>query len=584
MNKIIKTVLAFQVILYLCINSLNAQDANTIVTNAIDFLEIQIALDMAESNKKPDVINIGEGTISLKGLEQYFWYQPPHRPKPEMEEHYPLIINGAGPDKTIIDGAGGPIFMILTGSMSDDFGANITISNICFKNVTDGSALGIGTKKASIRIENCKFINCKGDKGSGLSATAAGEFSGSVYVRKCVVDSCKGAIFLSSSSTSTIEKCEFTNNTAYPALELSALYGALEVLENTFTNNSTTELSPVQCIIVGSGDIRVAKNIFSDNSGHTSGAIKIGAVNSKINLFRNEFHGNNGTESGAAYVSNNGEGKITISRNVFTGNRSTNYGGAAKIFSGVDINSEKDKKSNIVVKSCLFASNRSAFGSSLHIRSDMAAVDIHNCTFAMDSVSIRNGGVLSMCLCNNISSANLLNNLFFGNVTKNGSHWSHNNKEVVINNDCSDLRSIEPSDGIGAEVNFSHNILHSDSVYIKTTVSRSKNLNVDPLLDDSFRLTANSPGIDAGTPSAHPRLDPGKDCAGKDRSIDGDNDGTAVVDIGAFEFDPRIASMHKSKDKSNFSPGPEKRKAKGLWLINSKIIDYRKEVTSFFYP
>jgi hypothetical protein len=538
MNKIFKTIIATLVILSLCIDSLNAQDAETVISNAKDYLQLQTALDMAESNKKPDVINIGEGTISLKGLGQYFWYEPPRRPKPEMEEHYSLTINGAGPDKTIIDGAGGAIFMILTGRMSDDFGANISISNICFKNVTDfvGSALGIGTKKASIRVENCKFINCKG-RGSGLSAGAGGEFSGSVYVRNCVVDSCKGAIFLSSNSSATIEKCKFTNNTEYPVLKLYALYGALEINENTFTNNTTTTVSPVECIILGGGEILVAKNIFSGNSGQASGALRIGAINSKINLFRNEFRGNSGTESGAVYVASNGEGDITIFRNVFTHNQATNYGGAANIFTGVDINSETDKKSNITVQSCLFARNRAAFGSSLHIRSDMAQADILNCTFAMDSVFIKNAGVLSMCLCNNVSSANLLNYLFFGNFTKNGSRWSPDNKEVVINNDCSDLRSVEPSDGIGAEVNFSHNILHSDSVYIANTVSRNKTLNVDPLLNDSLKLTANSPGIDAGTSAAHAK-DPGKDCAKNDRSIDGDNDGKAVVDIGAFEFDP----------------------------------------------
>jgi hypothetical protein len=539
MNKMFKTILATFVILNLAIGSLNAQDAETVVTNAKDFLQIQIALDMAESNQKPDVINIGEGTISLKGLGQYFWYEPKRRPKPDMEEHYPLTINGAGPDKTIIDGAGGAIFMILTGRMSDDLGANISISNICFKNVKGGaeSALGIGTKKASIRVENCKFINCKGRHGSGLVASAGGKFSGSVYVRKCVIDSCIGAIRLGSNFSVTIEKCEFTNNTDHPALSLFSLFGAQEVLENTFTNNSTTTVSPVECS--GSGEIRVEKNIFSGNSGHASGALYVAALNSKINLFHNEFRDNSGTESGAVYVASNGEGDITIFRNVFTHNWAINYGGAANIFSGVDINSETDKKSNITVQSCLFARNRAAFGSSLHIRSDMAQADILNCTFAMDSVFIKNAGVLSMCLCNNVSSANLLNNLFFGNITKNGSRWSPDNKEVVINNDCSDLRSVEPSDGIGAEVNFSHNILHSDSVYIANTVSRNKTLNVDPLLNDSLKLTANSPAIDAGTPAAHAIMDPGKDCAGNDRSIDGDNDGKAVVDIGAFEYKPK---------------------------------------------
>ena len=540
MNKIFKTIIAALGILNLGIGSLYAQDADAIVTNAKDFLQIQIALDMAESNKKPDVINIGEGTISLKGLKQHFWYNPPRLAKPEMEEHYSLTINGAGPDKTIIDGAGGAIFSIMTGNMSDDFGANISISNICFKNVTDfvGSALGIGTMKASIRVENCKFINCKGSVGSGLTAAAGGKFSGTVYVRKCVVDSCQGAIRLQSNSAVAIEKCKFTNNTTYPTLDLYALYGALEVIENTFTNNSTTTRSPVQCIVLGSGDILVAKNSFSDNSGNTSGALNVGGVNSKITLFQNEFHGNNGTESGAAYVGSEGEGKITLFRNVFTDNRATNYGGAANIRSGVDRRTETDKKTNIVVQSCLFSGNRSAFGSSLHIRSDMATADILNCTFAMDSVNRKNAGVISMCLCNNISSANIVNNIFYGNVTKNGSQWSHSTKEVVIDNDCSDLRSVEPSDGIGAEVNFSHNILHSDSVYIENTVSRNKTLNVDPLLSDSLRLTANSPGIDAGTPAAHP-AEPGKDCAGNDRRIDGDNDGKAVVDIGAFEYKPK---------------------------------------------
>jgi hypothetical protein len=538
MNKMFKTILVTFLILNLRIGSLNAQDAETVISNAKDYLQLQIALDMAESNKKPDVINIGEGTISLEGLGQHFIYEPPYRSMPDLEEHYPLTINGAGVDKTIIDGAGGSIFTIMTGHMSDDLGANITVSNICFKNVKDGakSALGIGTNNASIRVENCKFINCKGGEGVALSAGTNDQ--GTVFVRKCVVDSCYGGIRLTSiKSNSTIQKCKFTNNKDHPALTLYATYGALEVTDNTFTNNATYFSSPVQCVVLGSGEIDVEKNIFSGNSGNASGALRIGAVNSKINLFRNEFHDNQGTESGAAYVSNNGEGKITIFRNVFTHNWAINYGGAANIYSGVDRNTETDKKSNIIVQSCLFSHNRAAFGSSLHIRSDKGAADILNCTFAMDSVYRKNTGVVSMCLCNNVSSANLVNNLFYDNVTKNGSHWSHNTCEVFINNDCSDLRSVEPSDGIGAEVNFLCNILHSDSVFIENTVSRRKTFNVAPLLNDSLRLTANSPGIDAGSSSAHP-MDPGKDCAGNDRSIDGDNDGKSVVDIGAFEYKP----------------------------------------------
>jgi len=539
MNKICTIIIALIGILSFCTDSLNAQDSDTDIniSNIVDFTQLQLALDQAETNQKPDVINIGKGTISLEGVGQILWYNPPRRPK-DMEERFPLTIKGAGADKTIIDAAGGSIFLLLTGNMSDDFGANITVTDICFKNVkgSSESALGIGTNDANIRVENCKFINCKGGEGVGL--TAGSNSQGTVYVRNCVVDSCSGGIRLTSiQSSSSIEKCKFTNNKDYPVLTLGATYGALEVIDNTFTNNSTTRGSTVQCRVVGTGKIDVHENKFSGNKGQTSGALQVGGINSKIRVTKNEFCDNSGTESGALHASSAGKGKITVFRNIFTDNRATNYGGAANIRSEVDRNTETDKSSNIVVQSCLFARNRAAFGSSLHIRTDMAAADILNCTFAMDSVYRKNSGVLSMCLCNNVSSANLVNNLFDGNVTKNGSRWSHKTTEVHINNDCSDLQSVEPSDSIGAQVNFLCNILHSDFVNIENTVSRRKLLNVVPLLDDRFRLTANSSAIDAGDSSAHAK-DPGKDCAGKDRSIDGDNDGKKVVDIGAFEYDP----------------------------------------------
>jgi hypothetical protein len=49
-----------------------------------------------------------------------------------------------------------------------------------------------------------------------------------------------------------------------------------------------------------------------------------------------------------------------------------------------------------------------------------------------------------------------------------------------------------------------------------------------------FRLRADSPAIDAGTNSA-PLL-PRKDLSGQPRIVDGNNDGTAVIDMGAYEF------------------------------------------------
>lgn len=62
------------------------------------------------------------------------------------------------------------------------------------------------------------------------------------------------------------------------------------------------------------------------------------------------------------------------------------------------------------------------------------------------------------------------------------------------------------------------------------------NIRQDPLFvgGEDYHLMAGSPCIDAGT-NSDPNI-PAKDKDGKPRCIDGDNNGTIVVDLGAYEF------------------------------------------------
>jgi len=71
-----------------------------------------------------------------------------------------------------------------------------------------------------------------------------------------------------------------------------------------------------------------------------------------------------------------------------------------------------------------------------------------------------------------------------------------------------------------------------------SALSSGGNISVDPQFAregrrPSYRLTAGSPAVDAGAPTA---LAGSTDAAGRPRVVDGNSDGNAVIDLGAYEF------------------------------------------------
>jgi hypothetical protein len=83
-----------------------------------------------------------------------------------------------------------------------------------------------------------------------------------------------------------------------------------------------------------------------------------------------------------------------------------------------------------------------------------------------------------------------------------------------------------------------HNLIANfDVAYGDTAYAGANDILADPAFVDvnfpyNLRLSAGSPAIDAGYGAAYPI----QDLDGRDRPQDGDDDGLAVVDIGAYEF------------------------------------------------
>lgn len=448
--------------------------------------DLQSCLDIAANDPQSNIVLLQPGTYS----DGPYIYQP-------VVDSGVLTIMNEQATLPVLDGGNSDYCLgISTGSMPSDAGADINISGLTFQNCNgsgSGGALSIFANEASITLENSSFFDNQTTDDDGGAASLSTD-SGNITVRE-----------------SLFERNYCSNNAG--ALLVRTSFGEIDIQNSTFNDNT------------------------ADNFG--GGAYISVDENGNVNLLGNTFAGNdagiaeNGSGGGARIFG--GDGNVLVSGNLFVGNNSGSDGGGLEAFNYFDGPGSISLVNNIIAGNSNGnnTSSSNTYGGGVFISNVGAGLSIINNTItgntSQASDDAANGGGVAL-LIGNAATAEIYNNIIFGNTAEANGGDIYSDEDTILaggnggatlnlfNNDFSSFYSEALDNGGGG------------------TVNQGNNIDADPLfvnaLGGDFNLSANSPAIDTGDPSA-PGM-PATDFNGNPRpSVAGTN-----PDMGAIEVQP----------------------------------------------
>jgi parallel beta-helix repeat protein len=225
-------------------------------------------------------------------------------------------------------------------------------------------------------------------------------------------------------------------------------------------------------------------------------------------------------------------GNITITNNIVTGNSSTNYSGGVHAYS----NSSSGTAGDVTIMNNIVTGNSSTYYSGGVWATSSSHVTLTNNIITGNSADSFGGvyaasGTGTVTLLNNTITGNSANSqvggaYFFAGVSVN----CYNN--IIWGNTAPSAGDIY-LDTSGVANGYNNDYTDMTGSW----TSSANNITADPLFigGGDFHLQAGSPCIDTGLNSA-PGI-PSTDFEGNARIIDGNGDGTAIVDMGAYEYD-----------------------------------------------
>jgi len=495
--RVCKFVITAVVLVCSTIISYRVEAAVHTVTN---FAQLQAALAVSQSNNQADTINITATTIDVTSTLMYY---------PVITEIFPITINGAGPESTVLDGGGRSsalLKMSYSGTHPEDDGVVITLTGITFQNVsdTDYTALYIYPYAADIVIDNCSFFdnsNSYGGAGAYLSTWGDIAISNSLFSNN-ISEEYYGALYLYPGGSATIDNCEFLNNQITYSGDGAAAYVYSDtaiLTNNRFVGNILEEYYSYgggAIYITSTNSIEVSNNTFQNNSiteYGDGGAAYIDSYQGKVTVSENQFVGNgniNGDYGGGLYISAE---NMVISNNLISGNSTQREGGG--MYLGVD--DTVKIYNNIIVDNNVISDSYGYGGGGVYLGGSHVVTTyiLTNNTINGNSSS-RSGGGLYFRAWDDNSALALRNNIIWGN-----SAVDYGN-DIYIN-----------ADGDGNLNNSTINLYNNDyqneldgGLYIiggqGDLAYYSANIHSDPSFVDvpsgDYHLSSSSPCRDAG--------------------------------------------------------------------------------------
>ena len=248
----------------------------------------QSALTEAASNNEDDTINVAAGNYDITTTLTYSTNNG--------DSGHTLTIQGAGTDKTILDGGKKVRIMYIdtdTDDSGDDRGGDVVIEGIAFNNGKHniyGGGLYVDGYGANITIKQCAF-----------SGNSAGYYYG-------------GGVYVSlHSGTTTITNNTFSGNSAGyygGGVYVSSHSGTTTITNNTFSGNSANDRGGGVGAYLwdDSAILDVYNNILFGNIANAGGNdgddLYVdsdgdgNSIGSTVNLYNNDFSGNANFDTG----------------------------------------------------------------------------------------------------------------------------------------------------------------------------------------------------------------------------------------------------------------------------------------------